>query len=77
MSRIVFSAILAAGLVILAGRSPAEAVTCDDVRSLTPAEQAYWSKRLNLSHEQKEQIRRACNLPRRAVFRSSAARADR
>ena len=33
MSRIVFSAIIAAGLVILAGRSPAGAVTCDDVRS--------------------------------------------
>ena len=78
MSSIRLSLCIAAALFILAGRSPAQAVTCDDVRALTPAEQVYWSKRLNLSREQQDQIRRACNLhPRRASFRSSAARDDR
>jgi hypothetical protein len=79
MSSIKILATLAAALLLIfASRSPAHAVTCDDVRSLTAAEQAYWSKRLNLSREQKDQIRRACNLPiRRATFRSSTPQAER
>jgi hypothetical protein len=79
MSSIHISAILAAALLlVLASRSPANAVTCEDVRNLTPAEQVYWSKRLNLTREQKDQIRRACNLHvRRATFRSAASQADR
>jgi hypothetical protein len=79
MSSIHVSAIVAAALLlVLASRSPASAVTCEDVRSLTPAEQAYWSKPLNPTREQKDQIRRACNLHiRRAAFRSSASQADR
>jgi hypothetical protein len=64
----------AALLLLIAGSSPVQAVTCEDVRSLTPAEQAYWSRRLNLSREQQDQIRQACNLPtRRAMFRRSAS----
>ena len=56
MSSIHVSAIFAAALLlILASRSPVQAVTCEDVRSLTVAEQVYWSKRLNLSREQQDQ----------------------
>ena len=35
-------------------------MTCEDVRNLTPVEQAYWSKHLNLTREQRAQIRQAC-----------------
>jgi hypothetical protein len=40
--------------------SPVHAVTCEDVRALTKAEQAYWSKQLNLSAAQRLQIWIAC-----------------
>ncbi len=39
---------------------PAHAVSCEDVRNLSPAEQDYWSKRLNLTAEQRHQIWLAC-----------------
>ena len=37
-----------------------QGVTCDDVRHLSPAEQNYWSARLNLSAEQRHRIYVAC-----------------
>ena len=40
--------------------SSALAVTCDDVRSLSKAEQNYWSKRLNLTREQRHRIWLEC-----------------
>lgn len=54
-----------AALFLLSGLVPAAAqsyhgVTCDDVRRLSPAEQAYWSQRLNLTAEQKHRIYIAC-----------------
>jgi len=59
---------LTAAAVGIAALSPARAVTCDDVRSLTREEQEYWAKRLNLTSEQQREIWRACygtELPRR------------
>jgi Spy/CpxP family protein refolding chaperone len=50
----------AAALSIAAGTVPVEAVTCEDVRSLSRAEQEYWSKQLNLTREQRHQIWQAC-----------------
>lgn len=52
-------------LFLLSGLMPAAAqsyhgVTCDDVRRLSPAEQNYWSERLNLSAEQRHRIYIAC-----------------
>jgi Spy/CpxP family protein refolding chaperone len=52
--------LLTAMVLVVSGLSPAHAVTCEDVRNLTPAEQAYWSKRLNLTRGQQAQIRQAC-----------------
>lgn len=39
---------------------PAHAVSCEDVRNLSKAEQDYWSKRLNLTAEQRHRIWVAC-----------------
>ncbi len=47
-------------LLICAGTAPVQAVTCEDVRSLSRAEQDYWSKQLNLTREQRHQIWQAC-----------------
>lgn len=43
-----------------AGAQSFNGVTCDDVRSLSHAEQEYWSARLNLSAEQRHRIYVAC-----------------
>jgi hypothetical protein len=40
--------------------APVLAVSCEDVRSLTRAEQIYWSKRLKLTTEQKNRIWLEC-----------------
>jgi Spy/CpxP family protein refolding chaperone len=39
---------------------PAHAVSCEDVRKLSKAEQDYWSKQLNLTGEQRHRIWVAC-----------------
>ena len=55
------SASLAAGaVVLLMSSAPVLAVSCEDVRSLTRAEQIYWSKRLKLTAEQKNRIWLEC-----------------
>jgi hypothetical protein len=52
---------LAAGAIVLLMSSVAvRAVSCEDVRSLTRAEQIYWSKRLKLTAEQKNRIWLEC-----------------
>ena len=52
---------LAAGAIVLLMSSvPVLAVSCEDVRSLTRAEQIYWSKRLKLTAEQKNRIWLEC-----------------
>jgi hypothetical protein len=52
---------LAAGaVVLLMSAVPVLAVSCEDVRSLTRAEQIYWSKRLKLTAEQKNRILLEC-----------------
>jgi hypothetical protein len=51
-----FLAVTATGLMT----SPALAVSCEDVRGLTKAEQNYWSKRLNLTVEQRHRIWLEC-----------------
>jgi hypothetical protein len=40
--------------------SGANAVTCEDVRSLSASEREYWSQRLNLTSEQRHRIWLAC-----------------
>jgi Spy/CpxP family protein refolding chaperone len=52
--------LITAMVLIVASLSPVHAMTCEDVRNLTSVEQAYWSKRLNLTREQRTQIRQAC-----------------
>jgi Spy/CpxP family protein refolding chaperone len=52
--------LLAAVVLVCAATAPVPAVTCEDVRSLSRAEQDYWSKRLNLTREQRHQIWQAC-----------------
>src|SRR5262245_12062803 len=61
----VMRALSVLGLVISVGMlinfvSTAQACTCEDVRSLSRAEQEYWSKRLNLTREQRHEIWQAC-----------------
>ena len=52
---------LATGAIVLLMSSvPVLAVSCEDVRSLTRAEQIYWSKRLKLTAEQKNRIWLEC-----------------
>ena len=46
--------VLLLGLAVLAPMgfgSPAQAVTCDEVRAMTPAEVEYWAKRLQVSSQ--------------------------
>jgi hypothetical protein len=52
--------VLAAIAMTFAIVSPVRAVTCEDVRSLSRAEQEYWAKRLHLTAEQRSQIWHAC-----------------
>jgi hypothetical protein len=56
----ILTLIIAMAAVLTVGLSPVQALTCEDIRSLTKAEQAYWSKRLNLSAAQRHQIRVTC-----------------
>jgi hypothetical protein len=56
MTRVTWLAFIA----LLIGVEPTRAVTCEDVRSLSRAEQEYWAKRLNLTQAQRVQIWRAC-----------------
>ena len=51
-------ALLAATTVVLlmASSTASLAITCDDVRGLTRAEQNYWSKQLNLTPDQRHRI---------------------
>jgi Spy/CpxP family protein refolding chaperone len=61
LSRLMSAAALAAIAVAACLVSmPAHAVSCEDVRNLSKAEQDYWSKQLNLSAEQRHQIWVAC-----------------
>jgi hypothetical protein len=53
------AALLGAGLTA-AGAQSFQGITCDDVRSLSSAERTYWSKRLNLSVEQRHLIYATC-----------------
>ena len=48
----------------IAATSPLGAVTCEDVRRLTPAERAYWIERLKLTPADVQQIRLACSKDR-------------
>jgi hypothetical protein len=52
---------LAAGaIILLMSSAPVFAVSCEDVHSLTRAEQIYWSKRLKLTAEQQHRIWLEC-----------------
>ncbi len=54
------AALLILTVTALAISMPAKAVTCDDVRGLSTAQQNYWSKRLHLSSEERHFIWVAC-----------------
>jgi hypothetical protein len=59
--RLVGGASLAAGaIILLMSSAPVLAVSCEDVRSLTRAEQIYWSKRLKLTAGQQHRIWLEC-----------------
>lgn len=45
---------------VLALATPASAVTCDDIRALSPAQREYWAKRLEITSEQRQQIKAEC-----------------
>ncbi len=61
LSRATSAAALAAIAVAVSLFSmPAHAVSCEDVRRLSAAEQEYWSKQLNLTAEQRHSIWVAC-----------------
>jgi hypothetical protein len=59
--RLAAGASLAAGaIILLMSSAPVLAVSCEDVRSLTRAEQIYWSKRLKLTAGQQHRIWLEC-----------------
>jgi hypothetical protein len=47
-------------LAMLAGVASAEAFTCDDVRALSPEQQAYYIGVFNITPAQQDHIRRLC-----------------
>jgi hypothetical protein len=47
-------------LAILASVASAEAFTCDDVRALSPEQQAYYIRVFNITPAQQDHIRRLC-----------------
>jgi hypothetical protein len=47
-------------LLTTIGIGSAQAYTCDDVRALSPGQQAYYIKVYNITPSQQERIRHAC-----------------
>jgi hypothetical protein len=47
-------------VLVLSGVVPARAFTCEDVRALSRAQQAYYIKAYNITPAQQERIRHAC-----------------
>jgi hypothetical protein len=47
-------------VLVLSGVVPARAFTCEDVRALSRAQQAYYIRAYNITPAQQERIRRAC-----------------
>jgi Spy/CpxP family protein refolding chaperone len=62
-TRLVVGIALLATIAVMASATPVLAITCDDVRGLTRAEQSFWSKHLNLTPEQRYRIRVQCYGP--------------
>jgi hypothetical protein len=50
-------------VLLLAGVAPARAFTCEDVRALSRAQQAYYIRAYNITPAQQERIRRTCKMP--------------
>jgi hypothetical protein len=67
----------ASAIILLMSSAPVLAVSCEDVRSLTRAEQIYWSKRLNLTAEQKHRIWLECYGQARVTDAKDSAGRDR
>jgi hypothetical protein len=57
----------------IAATSPLGAVTCEDVRRLTPAERAYWIERLKLTPADVQLIRLACSKDKDRPLERAAA----
>ncbi len=55
---------LSAVLLMSLGVVSAQAYTCDDVRSLSSEQKAYYIRVFNITSAQQERIRHACNEPR-------------
>jgi hypothetical protein len=79
--RIALAAVLLAACLGPAGAQSYNGISCGDVRALSSTERDYWSKRLNLSAEQRHRIYVTCfQKPNRghnlgADIRKSAANA--
>lgn len=67
------AALLAMSIATCAVSLPAHAFTCEDVRGLSKAQQDYWSKRLNLTGEQRHRIWVACYRDYRSDNRTQQA----
>jgi Spy/CpxP family protein refolding chaperone len=52
--------VLATAIAVTSLATPAAAVTCDDVRALSPSQREYWAKRLGITPEQRQQIKLEC-----------------
>ena len=50
-----------AAVVTVSGAASAQAYTCSDVRALSAEQRAYYIKVFNITPEQQERIRQACN----------------
>jgi hypothetical protein len=60
--------LLGLGLLLPLGvASPAQAVTCEEVRALTPAEVDYWAKRLKVSSQHLDTLLKAAFCEKRSV----------
>jgi hypothetical protein len=66
-------AVAALGVLTSLGIVPAQAFTCEDVRSLSLVQRIYYIKVYNITSSQQERIRHACSGSR---FRHNTASAD-
>jgi Spy/CpxP family protein refolding chaperone len=67
----------AAVMAVLGAATPASAVSCDDVRALSPSQREYWAKRLGITSEQRQQIKAECfGMGRKSLRRSQQAQSQ-
>jgi hypothetical protein len=57
--------------LVLSGVVPARAFTCEDVRALSRAQQAYYIRAYSITPAQQARIRRACRSPSGSIASGS------